>query len=95
MPRLFRTSNLALNAKTFEDHQAIGADAKMAIGDFFRRPDRVDDLLVEAVNVHVIVADAVHLGESHRQRFYGFFRRRATRAGFARVTPAEECSGIR
>ena len=27
MPRLFRTSNLALNAKTFEDHRAVGEES--------------------------------------------------------------------
>src|SRR4051812_30445840 len=48
-----------------DEDQPVGTDPKMPVGDFARDRGRISDVFDEAVDVNVIVADAVHLGEPH------------------------------
>src|SRR5262249_39943145 len=54
-----------------DQDQAVGTDAEMAIADRPRQPREVGRrLLGERVDVDVVVANAMHLGESHAFRGY-------------------------
>jgi hypothetical protein len=45
--------------------EAVAADAEVPIGDLLRNGRRVGDRFFEAVDVNVVVTEAVHLGETH------------------------------
>lgn len=48
-----------------DEDEAVGADAEVAVGDFLGEGGGVGYFFGEAVDVDVVVADAVHLGETH------------------------------
>src|SRR6185436_3765621 len=53
-----------------DQDEAVGADAGVAVADRDRQRRGIGDLLLEGVDVDVVVAGAVHLGEFHGPTWY-------------------------
>ena len=52
-------------AKVIHDIRSVAPDAEMPVGHLAGQRSGVVNALLEAVDVHVVVAQAVHLGELH------------------------------
>ncbi len=55
------------NFRGADQNQSVAADTEMPIGNLARQSGRVvGHFLLEAIDIHIVVAQALHLGEPHR-----------------------------